>query len=125
MSDPKPGDRVTPENVASLPIGTVVEWEWEGRTVRATRRDERAWIRSPGVVYGQASIHEGPPTFIVTLGTVPTKAQRLRLVIAHLTHAARTDGAHHKQHDVCAALKVLLSAEDYAALGIMDEGVPS
>lgn len=44
---------------------------------------------------------------------------------AHLTHAAQTDGAHHKQHDVCAALKVLLSPEDYAALGIVDEGVPS
>lgn len=46
-------------------------------------------------------------------------------LVAHLTHAARTDGAHHKQHDVCEALKVLLSPEDYAALGIVDEGVPS
>lgn len=49
----------------------------------------------------------------------------LQIVTDLLTHAAQTDGAHHKQHDICAALKVLLSAEDYAALGIVDEGVPS
>jgi hypothetical protein len=49
----------------------------------------------------------------------------VRAAVTYLAHAARTDGAHHKQSDICSALRELLSAEDYAALGIVDEGVPS
>lgn len=45
MSDPKPGDRVTPENVASLPIGTIVRWTFEdGEPACAIRVGADEWL---------------------------------------------------------------------------------
>lgn len=122
MSEIKPGDRVTPENVASLPIGTVVRFYDGGDAFSATKVEPDRWEGDEDV-YDDDSLSnpDESPALVVTIG----RGSAIEQVTALLTHAAQTDGAHHKQHDICAALRVLLSAEDYAALGIDDEGVPS
>lgn len=122
MSDIKPGDRVTPENVADLPIGTVVRFYDDGDPFLATKIGPGQWEGDEDA-YTDDSLADPdlPPALVVTTGRGSVAEQ----VVALLTHAAQTDGVDHKQHDVVEALKVLLSAEDYAALGIVDEGVPS
>lgn len=47
MSDPKPGDRVTLENVADLPIGAIVRWTFkDGEPACAVRVGENVWLGS-------------------------------------------------------------------------------
>ena len=129
---PKPGERVTPENVADLPIGTVVEYSIFQGKYTATKTDDNEWSDNEAPVYFwddgamvDAKIVAMDRPYVSPNVGASSSGDSIATVIALLTHAARTDGAHHKQHDVCAALKVLLSAENYAALGIVDEGVPS
>lgn len=123
MSDPKPGDRVTDDNAEAIRIGSIAEWTHSGKVYRATKTAPNEWKEDDGTEYNDDTIVDPtePPAILISIGHGSVTEQ----VIALLTHAAQTDGAHHKQHDVCEALKVLLSAEDYAALGIVDEGVPS
>ena len=74
MSTVKVGDRVTPENVAGLPIGTVVEWGYGGRTWRATRIEADTWQGSSVEdEWGDDSIAdpEATPTIVVSLGAPP------------------------------------------------------
>ena len=72
MSEIKPGDRVTPENVGALPDGAIVEWTFGGQTFTAERIEADMWY-SPGngVLFDHeiADPNDSPVT-LVSLGIV-------------------------------------------------------
>ena len=68
--EPEPGDRVTVENVADLPIGTVVGWRMLGEEWTATKRGPDEW-HGPGsslpAPYSDDGVRCGEPTFILSI----------------------------------------------------------
>lgn len=74
MSEPVTvGDLVTPENVASLPVGAIVRWEHAGKEWRATKRGPDRWVVRGVISHSDSEIAEEgtPPAFIAYLPEVP------------------------------------------------------
>jgi hypothetical protein len=68
--EPEPGDRVTMENVADLPVGTVVGWRMLGDEWTAVKRGPDEW-HVPGssllAPYTDDGVRCGEPTFILSI----------------------------------------------------------
>ena len=68
--EPEAGDRVTVENVADLPVGTVVGWRMLGEEWTATKRGPDEW-HVPGsslpAPYSDDGVRCGEPTFILSI----------------------------------------------------------
>jgi len=67
--EPQPGDRVTVENVAGVPIGQRVTWtRGDGSAAFATKRGPDDW-RLDGFTFGMGDrvIAGDPPTFILSI----------------------------------------------------------
>jgi hypothetical protein len=68
--EPEPGDRVTMENVADLPVGTVVGWRMLGDEWTAVKRGPDEW-HVPGssllAPYTDDGVRCGEPAHIVSI----------------------------------------------------------
>jgi hypothetical protein len=68
--EPEAGDRVTEQNVADLPVGTVVGWRMLGDEWTAVKRGPDEW-HVPGsslpAPYADAGVVHGEPTFILSI----------------------------------------------------------
>lgn len=68
--EPEVGDRVTEENVADLPVGTVVGWRMMGKEWTATKRGPNEW-HVPGsslpAPYSDDSVRCGEPAYILSI----------------------------------------------------------
>jgi hypothetical protein len=68
--EPEAGDRVTIENVAALPVGTVAGWRMLGDEWTAVKRGPDEW-HVPGsslpAPYADAGVVHGEPTFILSI----------------------------------------------------------
>jgi hypothetical protein len=68
--EPEPGDRVTEQNVADLPVGTVVGWRMLGDEWTAVKRGPDEW-HVPGssllAPYTDDGVRCGEPTFILSI----------------------------------------------------------
>ena len=70
----KVGDVVTPENVASLPVGTVVGWKYDDdpETYTAKRVGDLWYPTGGGRDIPGAYLTEDPAAFVVSLGKSKT-----------------------------------------------------
>jgi hypothetical protein len=68
--EPEAGDRVTEQNVADLPVGTVVGWRMLGEEWIAVKRGPDDW-HVPGsslpAPYGDDGVVHGEPAFILSI----------------------------------------------------------
>lgn len=65
----KVGDLVTPENVAALPVGTIVRWTYGANEWRATKHGPDHWMGDGPINHYDDEIvdTETPPAFIAYL----------------------------------------------------------
>ena len=82
MSEPKPGDRVTPENVAGLPIGTVVEYDCGDRRLTATKIGPDTWEDSDGDVLDDDTLADPNETPAVLVSPNTPKADPIAAALA-------------------------------------------
>jgi hypothetical protein len=69
-AEPEAGDRVTEQNVADLPVGTVVAWQMLGEEWTAVKRGPDEWhvpASSLPAPYADAGVVHGEPAHIVSI----------------------------------------------------------
>ncbi len=55
--------RITPENVARFPVGTVATWIFRREPFVATKTDDDTWEGCSGMEYSDGEIGSTPPAF--------------------------------------------------------------